>query len=589
MLVFTCGPGAALRWRPPRRVGRLAVFTQEPLDPRWTAPRARVGELTAVDAGDAPRSDWYPLARAAVDRSLQCVGRSAPRLMGSVIPGVDLEDACAVRLLYAIAYRHLPPLFAFLQQVASRPDPIMLLDPLLEPELVRELFAQATGRELQQTIISQTTTRLRTILRLPLALRDLAAAAAPPDVAGFRDGTIAFVGSVRDLDFVVPSVDARPPGPVVVVLKTESAELRAACHAALASRGPLRVGTLSELAAHGLTKRGLTGAGGRIAAALGHAWSGPFRSSAARTVVQSLVPEFLTVARLALGVHGLFEAYRPAVVLGAFEKSAYGALVGSVRRDPALRIVNVQHGIIPRAHVLDRMRFDRFVVWNDATASTVAADGYEPMSSVTVAGNPSWETLQAELATGPGGPAEVSRWKGGAPLIAAFTQPPNYVFTPAAVCRSFLQILCEHVRDRPELRLLVKRHERDVGEMDPPLLATLVGHGRARIEGFHDLGLADALRLADVVTSVNSTVLADALAVGRRVVAIDTEGLLPRIPYVLGAGALVARSVSDAHEMLDTVMATRGSTRAASTGDPAVYPRFEESYAARLRRVFAAL
>ncbi len=569
---------------PPLLLLAPLLSTPDPDPQPHAAPSALpFGEALATHTN--PPADLLTHARPAADRAVAHLRAALPTLFLHVGPA--LAPTLTARLTYRIAYRHLPTLIAAARRLAPYPGPVTLLDAPFSPDTAHDLLARVNAPPLApRPLHAASTTTPEDSARLAKRFARLALPKNTPALPHPPAAFAAFVGSAADLQTLRVAAQASPPGArIAVVLKAGADHLADDCHAAAKGR-EARIAPLAEWAASGMPHA--------LAAACGHAAESALAPLAplATTdpLVASLVPDLLGTLTTILQLQGFMLHARPAVVFGAFEKSPLGAALPHVARDHAAPIANLQHGIIPRANVLDLMPFDRFVAWNRDSAQTILADGFHSPRRVRVLGNPAWDDLRAQARSLPE-TDELARWKAGRPLIVAFTQPDNDVFVAGRVIDELLGLLAQHLAAHTKPLLLVKRHPREPAADLPPCLQTAALAGRARLAAAADTPPARALAAADLVVGVNSTVLLDAAALGKPVLAVDTEGSLDRIPYRLHRVAAVARTRDEA---LAHLAAWATGARAAAgapapakgsadprTNDPMCFPVFPNTYADR--------
>jgi len=277
------------------------------------------------------------------------------------------------------------------------------------------------------------------------------------------------------------------------------------------------------------------------------------------------------LVRVALPLQALLDFDKPRAVLGAFEKSAYGALFDELRPRPGRRnrfhLVNLQHGQIPLQRILASTRFDTFGVWDEYSAQIVRRAGYPLPKTVQIVGNPAWDQLRQRVDEWRGTKPfrKLSLWSKGHRLIVAFTQPYE-----DEVIGRFVAVLVDYVTAHPKTKLLIKRHARESQQTAEWPGAELREQDRMRIYRHKSCDFGLALSLADVCVSIASTSLWDAVQVGRKTLAIDLDGMLARFEMELPDSFAVASTTDEAHSQLGNLLAVDRTPKLEST------PSFKE-------------
>ncbi len=470
--------------------------------------------------------------------------------LNAVLPGADLRRVLAARLTLRFVLKDLPPLLGTLSAATG---PTVVLDSGLSDEQLHAV-AEAVGGS---TSVTGASSNLALDLLPPAGRARRRLMRAP----GGGGGVVLVCGSVTDLPFLLPSLDAAGARPVTVLLKNGRPEAMRA-GAVLGARGA------ELLPVDGLPGWSATTAGrearARLAAAAG--------AAAGR---DPLLRELDRALDLVCRVESVLRARQPRAVVGALDRSPVGGALAGAPSRADVSVVDVQHGTFLPAGVLDLLAFDVVLAWNARTAERLRADGHA--GGLKVVGNPRWDEL-AELTVEPTAAAQRLRsWKGSRRLVLYLPQPAKGPYLTAEVLSRTEGVLAELLRDRSETCLLVKERARASGAGDHGPLSGLAAEDRVRVVADDELELAQALALANVGVSIYSTALADALAAGVPAVAVDVAGVVRDLRLDFFDVVPVCSSAVELGLLLD---------RAWDAGPPAqapeVFPSFPLPYAERL-------
>ena len=237
--------------------------------------------------------------------------------------------------------------------------------------------------------------------------------------------------------------------------------------------------------------------------------------------VEEVLDDLLAVLSLAYAVDGLLKTFRPACVIGALEKSAFGALFGAFSHvaggiERRCRVATLQHGLVTRTTLLDRLEVDRFFVWDEATLNVLLSRGELAPETLRVVGRPGGDE-STETAC-----PVLTNWKGGDRLILVCAQPISL-----SRQKLLAEVLLAYLAEDPGVRLVVRMHPaQDEGDeacwrgFVPAELSQ-----RVRIERADRFSLGESLAAADLVCADYSAALVDARHAGRNALSLMTEEL----------------------------------------------------------------
>ncbi len=263
---------------------------------------------------------------------------------------------------------------------------------------------------------------------------------------------------------------------------------------------------------------------GRAAARAARAMEPAFSSDApAAHLVAAQMKDIVSVYIQADTLDSIIRTWRPEVVIGCFEKTNWVPLLAA--GEPRPRIVNLQHGFIPRLHLLDLMDIDSFRVWDQPSADTVIADGIPP-DRIRIVENPHRRQLQEIGAafTGTDRFQQWQDWKAGRVLIAIMGQPDTTGAISPQENRALARAVAVALKHRSDMVAVLRPHPRQPDATLGPDLRLCADMDRARVATQDDLELGELLALADVTVGIHSTALADACAIGIPAYAFDFRG-----------------------------------------------------------------
>ena len=316
-----------------------------------------------------------------------------------------------------------------------------------------------------------------------------------------------------------------------------------------------------------------------------------------RALILNLLDPLWVSIKNTLSIETLIQAYQPRLVLGCSEYTMFSHIQTVLQPKYGFKTLNVQHGNMDPPYTLDTVTFDSFFVWNEQTRHIVEQDGYHPMDSVHIVGNPQWESLANDYQHTKPSPLyqDLLTWKGADSLIGAFAQYLD-VNHSEADRNAYLGALLLYVKNNPNVKLLIKPHpsEKAMASMQRYIDSHNLGK-RVRLLSPNALSLWETLKIIDIATSVFSTTLIDALSLKKPVVALDFYHLLEEVHVDIHDLAWVAHSADEAHEIFTDLLADSPIEKHLTRFDDhqeawqELFPTFNQPYTYRLERQLALL
>lgn len=296
----------------------------------------------------------------------------------------------------------------------------------------------------------------------------------------------------------------------------------------------------------------------------------------------------LSSLKFIASIEALIQDLQPAYILGCLEKNAYGPVFSELKKKYNYHVINFQHGIMPHTWSLDRFDFDTFFIWNPLARQTILNEGYGHEASLKMVGNPSWEGLSNKKSqiSQPALYQEILDWKGSSPLLGAYTQHQgDYLTRSAREC--YIQALLHYLEEFPTVKLLIKKHPSEKDCLVEDAVAKTCFQDRVRIFTAQDLPLWDSFQLVDLVTSICSTVLIDALLVQAPVLALDFENIIGRIGYGFDQAIPVIQDSKKASAAISQILlpnhaAENNGLNMNPDNQELIYPSLSGSYAQRV-------
>ncbi len=295
----------------------------------------------------------------------------------------------------------------------------------------------------------------------------------------------------------------------------------------------------------------------------------------------------LAITKTFLILEALIQTTQPAVVMGCLESNVFGPLTTELKKQYPFHLFNFQHGNKFLTQTLQYMLFDRYFLWNSSTRDIVLQDGYSKPDSLVIIGNPKYEQMQQQISTQPTSVnfKALTQWKGQSRLIGVYSQYLKGSLTHQ-VKHAFLNAIFNYLRHDQSVRLIIRKHPSEKDTIIQQLIASFEYKDRILIQEATDLPLLESFKAVDLVTSVYSTVLMDALAVGVQAVAMDFNGILSRQASSLYEAMTVVTRPEDVNPTLKYVLygegAVPGSVHQGNlTSRGEIFPHFQDTYKER--------
>lgn len=214
----------------------------------------------------------------------------------------------------------------------------------------------------------------------------------------------------------------------------------------------------------------------------------------------------------------------PKNIVGCLEKNSLGPILSHLSNTDKFTLHNIEHGRIFDTRTLDLMAFDNFIVWDKNVAALARAEGSP--SHLSIIGNPDEPDHYPTLDESNPEIQQLVNWLTDRKLILATTQSYRGYYT-AKLKQQYLQILFDYCRHRPEVCLLIRTHPAETDSMVADMITEQPVYNRNRIRHQHPgaLPYKALLPLVDVVTSVYSTTVLEAIWYGVPSLAIDPHGI----------------------------------------------------------------
>lgn len=242
----------------------------------------------------------------------------------------------------------------------------------------------------------------------------------------------------------------------------------------------------------------------------------------------------------------------PKNIVGCFEKNSLGPILSHLCQTNNITLHNVEHGRIFDTRTLDLMAFDNFVVWDKDVATLARAEGSP--SHLSIIGNPDEPGHCPTLDESNPEIQQLVKWLKGRKLILATTQSYRGYYT-AKLKQQYLKTLFDYGQQRPDVCLLIRTHPAETDTMVADMIAKQPVNNRSRIRSQHPstLSYKALLPLVNVVTSVYSTTVLEAVWYGVPSLAIDPHGINAFTGMPMGT-LCVATSDNKAHQKLDKLL-----------------------------------
>lgn len=291
-------------------------------------------------------------------------------------------------------------------------------------------------------------------------------------------------------------------------------------------------------------------------------------------------------------LEAVIQSLQPKAVVGCMEADAFSLIFKELQKTTPFQTINVLHGQAPYFYTMDLCKFDAFLIWNAQTQKVLMEDGYPSAQSLAIVGHPDWDQAmpREQLCPDTASIREIRAWQGRDKLMVAYTQPGTNYTTPRQR-EAFLTSLLDYLRAHPGVKLLVKKHPNELDKLtDDALAAAQDLAARVRLYHANNLALYPSIGLADVVVSICSTVLLEALFYHVPALALDFD----RVNDVLGNGMDCVTPIIDNPAQVNAIITevlAQGMHASCfdATARDQMFPTFALSYDERIRHVLQQL
>ncbi len=556
---------------------------------------------TSPKQGTVPVPDIYPVSRQWAEATIHFINQTVGNdFFTDPSQNISVETAFLIQKQFAFASSHMATL---LEALASNSDSITLTDIPLCTAVHGNPLAAAFPNNVLPTIecrASRPVPKQASFFKR-LFKNNAALPSVSPSIKNPNHGALILVSHAKELPFlndaVACMVAAKQP---VTLFSTQP--VPALLPQQLASLWPALAENITVLSCADLPKQQkyikahLTHVRDKKIAAIQSAIQHNSLSDSQQAVLWQALATVLKLHQHRLWLQAAVEKTSPKTVVGCMEKNVRPSLLSPLQSRYGFKLVNIQHGILPRCHNLDIHKFDGFIVFNELSKHVAIADGYAQPETIYAVGNPAMRPPIADDMT-TDTVNKILLWKADSPLLGAYTQLHKGYLTPA-VCAQYLDVLCDYLTHRPHVKLLIKQHPLDTSTMVADTLAKYPElTERVWVASSTELTLNQSLALVDGVTSICSTVLLDALYLYKPCVALDFSRIINRIGYGYEAENLfpiLTNSNTDAvtsaldnvlcaEENLDTPSPEKVAARAK------IYPNDDTPYRQKLNRALQAI
>jgi hypothetical protein len=561
---------AVLLPKPGRRAFRLAArVSRRPMqgfypDAAPEAPGSNVWHRWSPVASQIlPRQNAYKMARQLSDAMLESLDRLLPGW--SVFGGLDFRFVLRFHIQFFLANHSLPFLYAcFLQLEPHRR--VMLIDSHFTPELAQR-FLERQGLPAFNTLQCRSTFSLNRLKRKCdqwHALPDPPLALTKQPVGG----TLAVVPHAIHLEILSPALQIlAEQGPVHLLAAHSRVDLNAfsigkTLALPVLSRGPFIRQAVHHFDVLHATLKTMPAADQEFCLNQ-------------LDLLSDLVEKYAVFS-------DTVEALQPEIVIGCLEYNTYGALASLHKQRQHFRLINIQHGFVSPTWSMDALGFDDYFVWNRKTAELALEDGFYSPGACQVVGNSRWELLARDMQK-PASSAltDLQAWKGEHRLIGAYTQCLQ-AFSTISVKQGFIQALLAYLHQHPEVRLLIKKHPLEQDTIVDEMVRASGLSGRIQVMTADHISLAESFKSVNVVTTVFSAVLLEALAIGKPVAAIDFAHTIAVQDIPIPATIPVLTTQTDVNRWLDRSLLESEVIVDKTVEKPVLHA---EPYEARLRQL----
>jgi hypothetical protein len=291
---------------------------------------------------------------------------------------------------------------------------------------------------------------------------------------------------------------------------------------------------------------------------------------------------FLDLCKKLLIFEGFLQQHQPQTVIGCLEYNSFGVIAGLLKEQYGYRLINVQHGIISPMWAFDGMRFDDYLIWSKTTAEVLQQEQYPNPASFRIVGNPKWEVLETTIRQQNPSPVfqEIMDWKKNTPLVGAYTQAlQGYSTTGTKV--QYVDALLKYLKTHSDVKLLIKKHPLENDSIVSDLVSVSGLQDRVRVFSASELPLWESLKAVDVVTSVFSATLLEALYLRKPTIAIDLENTIAKQEIPMAEALRVVTQMESLQGTLDEAFKTNHSFSVSDVQN--LVPRFENTYQERVK------
>lgn len=237
-------------------------------------------------------------------------------------------------------------------------------------------------------------------------------------------------------------------------------------------------------------------------------------------------------------VYSAISSMKPKCVVVVEGNAALDVVTSEVCKQFSIPVLCIQQGWSPYVHSGFRnMSFANMLVWGRGFVKLLAK--YNPQQHFTVVGNHAIQELAIQTVQG----AHIGM------AISFFLQAPCALLSKAGY-EQFVDLIVSCAASHPNVRMLVREHPSY--PLPVGLKTRLSGHVNVHFSSPTNDSLAELIQASDLVVSVFSTVLLEAIALGT-VPLVCNIGSLPQYePDIAGTGAgIEVKTVEAAKQIID--------------------------------------
>lgn len=265
------------------------------------------------------------------------------------------------------------------------------------------------------------------------------------------------------------------------------------------------------------------------------------------------------------------------------EYNAFGVIASLMHDEAGYRSINVQHGIISPVWAFDGVYFDDYLIWSEQTEKVLHQENYPNPAGLHVVGNPKWEVLAEAIQKETPSVLfqHLMAWKGSSPLIGVYTQAIKGYAT-ARIKAQYVKVLLAYLQEKPDVKMLIKKHPLEQDSIAEDFVSASGMADRVQILSANEMPLWESLKAVDVVTSVFSATLLEALYLGKPTVAIDLENTIARQGIPTSEALTIVSRQEAIPFVLDLILDTPTQNYSELALKDLV-PYFHQSYRQRIR------